>query len=143
MFSGDARLDSSAAGAGAISKQDLRRFLRWAAVHLGYPSLDDVEAAPPSAELEPIREGVAAQTDEQDMGMTYEELGIYGRLRKLSRCGPVSMFRHLLVLWQDRSAFSFHVMCNVPSRLAFPTSVTSCSLGAARIATVTAAACRQ
>ena len=29
-------------------------------------------AAPPSAELEPIREGEAAQTDEQDMGMTYD-----------------------------------------------------------------------
>ena len=29
-------------------------------------------AAPPSAELEPIREGQEAQTDEQDMGMTYE-----------------------------------------------------------------------
>jgi NAD+ synthase (glutamine-hydrolysing) len=31
-----------------------------------------VVAAPPTAELEPIREGTAAQTDEQDMGMTYE-----------------------------------------------------------------------
>lgn len=29
-------------------------------------------SAPPSAELEPLREGTAAQTDEQDMGMTYE-----------------------------------------------------------------------
>lgn len=29
-------------------------------------------AAPPSAELEPIREGEEAQTDEQDMGMTYD-----------------------------------------------------------------------
>lgn len=88
--------------AGAISKQDLKRFLLWAAQHLGYASLAEVVQAPPSAELEPIREGVAPQTDEQDMGMTYEELGIYGRLRKLSRCGPVSMFRRLLVLWRDR-----------------------------------------
>lgn len=61
-----------------------------------------MEAAPPTAELEPIREGVAAQLDEVDMGMTYEELGIYGRLRKISRCGPVSMFRRLLVDWHDR-----------------------------------------
>ena len=58
--------------AGGISKQDLRRFLRWGAEHLGYPSLADVVAAAPTAELEPIRPGVAAQTDEQDMGMTYE-----------------------------------------------------------------------
>ena len=41
-------------------------------MHLGYASLSAVEAAPPTAELEPIREGTAAQTDEQDMGMTYE-----------------------------------------------------------------------
>lgn len=40
---------------GGISKTDLRRFLKWAAVHLGYASLADVEAAPPTAELEPIR----------------------------------------------------------------------------------------
>ena len=31
-----------------------------------------------------------------------QELGIYGRLRKISRCGPVLMFRQLLVLWRDR-----------------------------------------
>jgi len=40
---------------GSISKQDLRAFLRWAAVHLGYSSLAEIEAAPPTAELEPIR----------------------------------------------------------------------------------------
>jgi hypothetical protein len=40
---------------GSISKQDLRSFLRWAAIHLGYSSLADIEAAPPTAELEPIR----------------------------------------------------------------------------------------
>lgn len=40
---------------GSISKQDLRSFLRWAATHLGYSSLADIEAAPPTAELEPIR----------------------------------------------------------------------------------------
>lgn len=40
---------------GSISKQDLRAFLRWAATHLGYASLADIEAAPPTAELEPIR----------------------------------------------------------------------------------------
>ena len=39
------------------------------------------------------------------MGMTYEELGIYGRLRKVARCGPVSMFRRLLVDWHDRCGF--------------------------------------
>ncbi|KAL8196297.1 hypothetical protein R6Q57_025297 [Mikania cordata] len=40
---------------GSISKQDLRIFLRWASVHLGFSSLAEIEAAPPTAELEPIR----------------------------------------------------------------------------------------
>lgn len=88
---------------GAISKQDLRRFLRWAAVHLGYPVLAEVETAPPTAELEPLAsDGAIAQTDEKDMGATYEELSMYGRLRLLGRCGPVSMFRALKVEWRDK-----------------------------------------
>lgn len=40
---------------GSISKTDIRSFLRWAAKHLGYASLAEIEAAPPTAELEPIR----------------------------------------------------------------------------------------
>ena len=36
---------------------------------------------------------ICNQLDEVDMGMTYEELSIYGRLRKIFRCGPVSMFQ--------------------------------------------------
>jgi hypothetical protein len=31
--------------------------------------------------------------DEEDMGMSYEELGVYGRLRKISRLGPVGRCR--------------------------------------------------
>lgn len=85
---------------GGISKADLRRFLHWAAPNLGYPALAEVEAAPPTAELEPLGEGGAvAQTDEADMGMTYAELTLFGRLRKVMRCGPVAMFRSLLGTW--------------------------------------------
>lgn len=83
---------------GSISKTDLRMFLKWAAIHLGYPSLAEVEAAPPTAELEPIRSNYS-QLDEVDMGMTYEELSVYGRLRKIFRCGPVSMFKNLCYKW--------------------------------------------
>ena len=46
---------------GAISKNDLKRFLVWASEHLGYSELQRVVAAPPTAELEPIREGVTPQ----------------------------------------------------------------------------------
>lgn len=86
---------------GGICKADLKRFLLWGSQHLGYPILSDVARATPTAELEPLREGTPTQSDELDMGMTYEELGIYGRLRKVSRCGPMLMFRRLLVIWKD------------------------------------------
>ncbi|KAJ4840935.1 hypothetical protein Tsubulata_001148 [Turnera subulata] len=86
---------------GSISKQDIRAFLKWAAIHLGYSSLAEVEAAPPTAELEPIRSNYN-QLDEVDMGMTYEELSVYGRLRKIFRCGPVSMFKNLCYKWGSK-----------------------------------------
>lgn len=83
---------------GGISKTDLRRFLRWAAVHLGYETLHEVVEAPPTAELEPITD-TYAQKDEVDMGMTYDELSRFGRLRKIQRCGPLSMFEILIHEW--------------------------------------------
>jgi len=87
---------------GGISKTDLRRFLKWASHALGYSVLADIEAAPPTAELEPLSsDGTVAQTDEVDMGMTYSELSAFGRLRKVARCGPVSMYRSLMATWHD------------------------------------------
>jgi len=41
------------------------------------------------------------QLDEEDMGMTYAELGIFGKLRKISRCGPVKMYLKLLEIWKE------------------------------------------
>ena len=88
---------------GGISKSDLRSFLRWGANNLGYPTLALVEEAPPTAELEPIREDYV-QTDEEDMGMSYDELGVYGRLRKISRLGPVAMYERLSKMeWKHRN----------------------------------------
>ncbi len=83
---------------GGISKTDLRRFLRWAAENLGYDALIEVVEAPPTAELEPITE-TYTQEDEADMGMTYDELSRFGRLRKIDRCGPVNMFEKLAHEW--------------------------------------------
>lgn len=42
------------------------------------------------------------QTDEVDMGCTYEELSLFGRLRKVSRAGPVSAYLKALDLWRGR-----------------------------------------
>merc|ERR1712032_1764012 len=71
---------------GGISKGDLKSFLRWASREntLRLPVLAEIAAAPPTAELEPACGG-HAQTDEDDMGMSYEELGEFGRLRKTGR----------------------------------------------------------
>jgi len=33
------------------------------------------------------------------MGMTYDELSVYGRLRKVEKCGPYSMFGKLVQEW--------------------------------------------
>lgn len=94
---------------GAISKGDLKHMLLWGATEFGYDVLNEIVNAPPTAELRPMANGDAdgrehSQTDEDDMGMTYEELGYFGRLRKISRCGPVSMFRKLCVKWQNLPA---------------------------------------
>jgi NAD+ synthase (glutamine-hydrolysing) len=87
---------------GGISKGDLKSFLLWASREntLRLPVLAEIAAAPPTAELEPACGG-HAQTDEDDMGMSYEELGEFGRLRKTGRCGPLSMFHALLSRWGD------------------------------------------
>jgi NAD+ synthase (glutamine-hydrolysing) len=60
--------------------------------------LRDVVNATPTAELEPVTD-TYTQQDEADMGMTYAELNRFGSLRKIERCGPVSMFEKLLVEW--------------------------------------------
>jgi NAD+ synthase (glutamine-hydrolysing) len=54
--------------------------------------------AVPTAELEPITENYV-QADEVDMGMTYEELSVYGRLRKVEKLGPFGMFSRLVHRW--------------------------------------------
>lgn len=36
------------------------------------------------------------------MGMTYEELSVFGRLRKIEKCGPYSAFTKLIHEWSQR-----------------------------------------
>ena len=35
------------------------------------------------------------------MGMTYEELSVFGKLRKVIMCGPYSMYCKLADRWRD------------------------------------------
>uniref|UniRef100_A0A8C4PYX8 Glutamine-dependent NAD(+) synthetase n=1 Tax=Eptatretus burgeri TaxID=7764 RepID=A0A8C4PYX8_EPTBU len=84
---------------GGISKIDLRAFLQHCEHTLNLPTLARILQAPPTAELEPLVDGCLAQTDEADMGVTYEELSVFGRLRKVALCGPFSMFLKLVHKW--------------------------------------------
>ncbi|KAF8504123.1 hypothetical protein JB92DRAFT_2968916, partial [Gautieria morchelliformis] len=83
---------------GGISKTDLKRFIAYARDAFDLPILDSFLNAVPTAELEPITE-TYVQADEVDMGMTYDELSIFGRIRKIEKCGPYSMFTKLVHEW--------------------------------------------
>jgi len=93
---------------GGINKRDLKAFLKWAATEphpcvQGMACLDDVAEAVPTAELRPDEEGVEeSQSDEKDMGMSYEELGDLGYCRKVDHCGPLSSFLKLRAKWNHK-----------------------------------------
>jgi NAD+ synthase (glutamine-hydrolysing) len=99
---------------GGISKTDLKRFIHYAQTEFDLPILERSVGcnrytpsmlmisflnAIPSAELIPIGADNAVQSDEIEMGMTYDELSVYGRLRKVEKCGPFSMFGKLVQEW--------------------------------------------
>ncbi|KAH9967593.1 glutamine-dependent NAD synthetase with GAT domain-containing protein [Russula dissimulans] len=86
---------------GGISKTDLKRFIVWAQENFQLPILSRFLSAVPTAELEPFTE-TYVQADEADMGMTYDELSEFGRLRKVEKCGPYSIFTKLVHEWGAR-----------------------------------------
>ncbi|KAK5095441.1 glutamine-dependent NAD(+) synthetase [Lithohypha guttulata] len=83
---------------GGISKTDLKSFIAYASKAFDLPVLDEFLDATPTAELEPITESYV-QSDEADMGMTYAELSVFGRLRKVYKLGPWGMYERLLYSW--------------------------------------------
>ncbi|KAK4070132.1 uncharacterized protein Triagg1_6553 [Trichoderma aggressivum f. europaeum] len=90
---------------GSISKTDLKRFITWASKNFDMPILDEFYHATPTAELEPITENYV-QSDEADMGMTYDELSRFGTLRKQHKLGPYGMFLRLLNEWGGHGKLS-------------------------------------
>jgi NAD+ synthase (glutamine-hydrolysing) len=88
---------------GSISKVRLRKFLEYCHNNpkINIKSLKDVLKLQPSAELRPSEQGKKMQTDEDDLGMTFEELSLMGQLRKDFKCGPFSMFDKLRSLWKN------------------------------------------
>ncbi|KAK7060897.1 glutamine-dependent NAD(+) synthetase [Paramarasmius palmivorus] len=83
---------------GGISKTDLKKFIAYSREAFDLPILANFLDAVPTAELEPITENYV-QSDEADMGMTYDELSVFGRLRKVEKCGPYSTFTKLIHEW--------------------------------------------
>lgn len=86
---------------GGISKTDLRRFITWAKDNFDLPVLDEFIHATPTAELVPFTE-TYTQSDEEEMGLTYDELSVLGRLRKVSKLGPFGAWEKLLHEWRDK-----------------------------------------
>jgi NAD+ synthase (glutamine-hydrolysing) len=84
-----------------VSKTDLKRFILWANTEFEMPLLDKFISAPPTAELLPITSEYV-QDDETDMGITYNELSIFGTLRRVERLGPFGVWSKLLHVWQDK-----------------------------------------
>ena len=92
---------------GGISKVDLTNFLLWCAKTKGWSVHQEVVDATPTAELQPLSPcGKVTQSDEDEMGMSYQELSVFGTMRSAQRCGPVSMFRKLCQPNQWGSLFS-------------------------------------
>ena len=85
---------------GSISKTDLKRFISYAQKEFEIPILGEFLDATPTAELEPLTEGYA-QSDEVDMGMTYKELGVFGKCRKEMKLGPYGTWLRLSHDWSD------------------------------------------
>ncbi|KAH9817214.1 hypothetical protein DFH28DRAFT_1081433 [Melampsora americana] len=77
---------------GGISKTDLKRFIGFAEKKFELPILNQF------LDANLITENYV-QSDEVDMGMSYDDLSIYGKLRKIEKCGPFSMFNRLIQEW--------------------------------------------
>ena len=91
---------------GSLSKIRLKKFLEYCHSNpeIKIKSLEGILKIEPSAELRPTEAGKKPQTDEEDIGLTYEELSLFGQLRKDFRCGPYSMFKKLKSIWKDQKS---------------------------------------
>ncbi|ORY33585.1 glutamine-dependent NAD(+) synthetase with GAT domain-containing protein [Rhizoclosmatium globosum] len=81
---------------GGISKKDLKGFVQHSRTVFDLPILEEyVPSRDAHCELEPITADYV-QSDEADMGMSYDDLSVYGTLRRVAKCGPYQMFTSLI-----------------------------------------------
>ena len=90
---------------GSLSKSTIRMILNSFAEETGSAVFAEIARATPSAELRPAMSG-HRQTDEGDLAMSYDDLSLLGRIRKVNKCGqPVGMFAYLTSHeWRDEVA---------------------------------------
>jgi len=83
-----------------LNKHHVFGIIKYSYDKLGWDVLNEVLTAAPTAELQPS-DGSHVQTDEEDMGLTYNELAEFGRHRMDKMCGPFSMFDQLQEVWPE------------------------------------------
>ncbi|TKR62311.1 hypothetical protein L596_026293 [Steinernema carpocapsae] len=90
---------------GSISKSDLRKFLALTNESHSFTHLKGIYESVPTAELRPLVNGEIAQTDEDEIGLTYDEMSHIGRLRRPGCKGPFAMFLALVPLWYPKLTY--------------------------------------
>lgn len=83
---------------GSISEADLSAFLRYAKEEFNIPCLKEISQENTGSMQKSLSSGGIEETK---TSLTFEEVSLYGKLRLVARCGPVSMFRKLLHLWKN------------------------------------------
>ena len=85
---------------GTISKLELRKLLKWAAIKFELPVLNEVLDSSPTQEVQHLGDHENQLISEHDeLELTYEEIAHLAKLRTIDHCGPVYMFRRLLSEW--------------------------------------------
>jgi NAD+ synthase (glutamine-hydrolysing) len=87
---------------GSISKNDAKLFQRWAHKEWDLPIMLEFVEATPTAELLPLSAGVQDDESENEIGMSYNDLSVFGILRRVEKLGPWSCYLRLLSDWKDR-----------------------------------------
>jgi NAD+ synthase (glutamine-hydrolysing) len=92
---------------GSLSKTHLRIFLKWCGkkwknFEETIKKILDTVASPELKSTDSTESTLTLQDDEIDIGMTYDQLFLLGKLRKEEMLGPISMFKRLCPIWYGK-----------------------------------------
>lgn len=80
---------------GSLNKMNIRACMKFLHEKYGAAIINEIIEAPSSAELVPPT-GNQAQNDEEEIGMTFEQLNVMNDLRMKQKCGIVSIFESMV-----------------------------------------------